>query len=206
MVLGVHLGENLLDAAFGVDDERRAQHTHVLAAVHRLFGPHAVGFAHRVVGVGEQREIQVVLVAETAVRLLAVGAYADDPESHPCQFGLAVAQAFGFERTARGVVLGVEIEYRALSSQIGKRQRLTVLGRGLEIGGHLPRLQLCHSVFRKRDYFLTIVWSFLFTFSWSQSGWYSLQISSAIGRHSSEYASHFAQSSSALSLAIKSVE
>ena len=88
------------------------------------------------------------------MRLLAVGAYADDPESHPCQFGLAVAQAFGFERTARGVVLGVEIEYRALSSQIGKRQRLTVLGRGLEIGGHLPRLQLCHSVFRKRDYFL----------------------------------------------------
>ena len=60
MVLGVHLGENLLDAAFGVDDERRAQHTHVLAAVHRLLGPHAVGFQYLFVGIGDQVECQIV--------------------------------------------------------------------------------------------------------------------------------------------------
>ena len=114
VVLGVYLRENLFDASFGVDDERRAQYAHVLAAVHRFFGPHAVRFAYAVVGVGQQREIQVVLRAEIPVRLLAVGAYADDPESPPCQFCLAVAQALRFERAARRIVLGVEIKYRAL--------------------------------------------------------------------------------------------
>ena len=92
------------------------------------------------VGVGEQREIQVVLGTEVPVRFFAVGAYADDPESHAGEFFPAVAQALGFERAPRGVVLGVEIEYRALSLQVGQRQRRTVLGRGLEIRGHIPRL------------------------------------------------------------------
>ena len=147
MVLGVHLVENLFDASFGVDYERRAQDAHVFASVHRLLGPHAVSLADRMVGVRQQREVQFVFVAEIPVRLFAVGAYADDAESHPGQFGLAVAQAFGLQRAARGVVLGIEIEYRALSAEVGERQRFAVLGRGLEIGGHLPCLQLCHRVF-----------------------------------------------------------
>ncbi len=68
VVCGVDLGEYLFDPPLGVDDERRAQYAHVFAAVHRLFGPDPVSFADAVVGVGEQREIQVVLLAEAAVR------------------------------------------------------------------------------------------------------------------------------------------
>ena len=57
------------------------------------FSAHAVSLADRMVGVRQQREVQFVFVAEIPVRLFAVGAYADDAESHPGQFGLAVAQA-----------------------------------------------------------------------------------------------------------------
>ena len=144
VILGVHLGENLFDAPLGVDDEGRAQHAHVLAAVHRLFGPDAERFANAVVGVGQQREVQFVFGAEIPVRTFAVGADADDPEPHGRQFGLAVAQALGFERASRSVVLGIEIEYRALSHEVGLRKGLAVLRHGGEIGGRIPHSERRH--------------------------------------------------------------
>lgn len=113
MVAGVHLVENLFDPAVGIDNERRAFDSHVFAAVHRLFHPYAERFAHLFVRVGEQREAEPLLFAESAVGSCAVGADADDAESHPFQFRLPRAQAPGLERTARSVVFGVEIEDRA---------------------------------------------------------------------------------------------
>ena len=48
------------------------------------------------VGVGQQREVQIVLGAEVPVRFLAVGAYAYDAEPLARQLGFAVAQALRF--------------------------------------------------------------------------------------------------------------
>src|SRR5438034_7971810 len=55
------------DPALLVDEERRALDAHVLAAVHRLLRPHAVGLGHRVILVGQQREAEAVLLVELAL-------------------------------------------------------------------------------------------------------------------------------------------
>lgn len=90
------------------------------------------------VGVGQQREVQLVLRAEIAVRLFAVGTHADDAESAAGQLIAAVAQTFGLERTSRSVVLGIEIEDDALPPKVRKRQGFTLLRGRFEIGGHIP--------------------------------------------------------------------
>ena len=121
MVFRVDLLEDAVDAALLVDYECRAGHAHIFASVHRLLDPDAVCFAYCVVGVGQQREVQFVLVAEVAVRAFAVGTDAYDAVAPAGEFGLAVAQTLCFECAARSVVLGVKIEYRTRSFQVGKR-------------------------------------------------------------------------------------
>ena len=96
------------------------------------------------VRVGQQREVQLVLRAEVAVRLLAVGAYADDAEAPLGQLLPAVAQALGFERAPRGVVLRVEVEDRTLPLEVGQRQALAVLCYGAEVGWRISGLEVCH--------------------------------------------------------------
>ena len=53
-----------LDAAVGADGEGAALDAHVLPAVHAFLDPHAVSFGERVIGVGQQREGQAVLLRE----------------------------------------------------------------------------------------------------------------------------------------------
>src|SRR5438309_11240372 len=61
------------DPALLVDEERRALDAHVLAAVHRLLAPHAVGVGHGVVLVGQQREPEAVLLVELALARRRIG-------------------------------------------------------------------------------------------------------------------------------------
>lgn len=138
MVLGIDLLENLFDATFGVDDESRAQYAHILASVHRFLCPDAERFAYVVVGVGEQRESERMLVAEVAVRLFAVGTYADDAESHIGKPLATVAKTLRFERATRRVVFRVEIEYRAPAFEVGIGERRAVLRCRFEFRGNVP--------------------------------------------------------------------
>src|SRR5712692_2906101 len=72
--LRVDLPHHLDDGAVGVDHERRALDAHVLPAGKASLAPDAVGLGGLVVGVGEQRERQLVLGLELRVRALAVWA------------------------------------------------------------------------------------------------------------------------------------
>src|SRR3954469_7981599 len=54
----------LLDAPIGVDDEGRADHAHRLLAVELLRAVRAVGGEHLLVGVGDQRDAEVLLLPE----------------------------------------------------------------------------------------------------------------------------------------------
>ena len=116
MVFRLHfLGEkNPLDDAFFVDDEGGAERAHVFPSVHAFLAPGPEGFCQPVVGVGDQREGQLVLFDELLVRLGVVDADADDFIARLLQLAVVVAQVAGLGRTARGHVLGVEIEYHFL--------------------------------------------------------------------------------------------
>src|SRR3954454_14091136 len=76
-VLRRDLVPGLRDLSLLVDEERGAQDAHVLAAVHRLLGPHVERLGHRVVLIREQREAERVLVVELLLLRGLVGA---DPE------------------------------------------------------------------------------------------------------------------------------
>ena len=60
--------EDLLDNAFLIDDEGRAESTEVLTTVHALLTPHTELFHELVLRVGNQGERQVILLNELLVR------------------------------------------------------------------------------------------------------------------------------------------
>ena len=106
----LNLREDPGDLALGVDDEGRAQHAHVLLAVHRLLAPGAVGSATAWSGSAEQGEVEVVFAGELLQRLDLVGGDADHPRAGRRVLGAAVADAAGLGRAAGGVGAGVEVE------------------------------------------------------------------------------------------------
>src|SRR5688572_19667646 len=108
--LRLDLLEHVRDAPRRVDDERGAEDAVVLAAVHRLLAPDAVGLGDRVVLVGEQRERQRELVAKLPVRRDAVGRDAEHDGSPGLHVGPAVAELAGLRGAAARVVLRVEVE------------------------------------------------------------------------------------------------
>src|SRR5215813_8034598 len=62
--IGLHLPEDVRYAAFFITDERAAQDSHTLSAIHILFAPRAVFFHHRMIGDREQRERQRIFFSE----------------------------------------------------------------------------------------------------------------------------------------------
>ena len=116
MVFRLHLlrEKNPFDDAFFVDDEGGAERAHVFPSVHALLAPGTEGFRQPVLGVGNQREGQLVLFDELLVRLGVVDADTDDFIARLLQLAVVVAQVAGLGRTARGHVFGVEIEYHFL--------------------------------------------------------------------------------------------
>src|SRR5215471_4665862 len=61
---GINLAEDTSNLARFVYDERRAFDSPRLSAIHILFLPHAIHFGDFMVGIGEQREIEIVFLGE----------------------------------------------------------------------------------------------------------------------------------------------
>ncbi len=79
----------------GVDDEGRALDAHVLLAREALLDPDAVPLRDRVILVGEERERELVLVAELRMRCLVVRAHAEDDRAGLLELAPRVADAAG---------------------------------------------------------------------------------------------------------------
>ena len=131
--LGRGLRDDVADAAVGVDDERRALGAQVRLAVHRLLHPHAVELADGVIGIGEQREVQVLLVVELLDLLDRIGRDADDLHAGGRVLGLAIADRAGLRRAARRVGLGVEVQDDRAAAQGRQADGLAVLVGQLEV-------------------------------------------------------------------------
>ena len=82
-VFGDAFGITWRDGALLVDDERRPQRAPVGAAVHRLLRPDAVGLADGVVLVGQQAEVERLLVGELLDRLDGIRATRPGPPRPP---------------------------------------------------------------------------------------------------------------------------
>src|SRR6266576_1116157 len=126
-VLRAHLVEDARELALLVHDECRANDAHELPPVERLLTPHAPRLRDLVVGVGEQRELQPVLVGELQLLLDRVGADADHGGLQLLQLWERVLQVARLLRAPRGVGLRVEVHDDALPLEARQAHELAVL-------------------------------------------------------------------------------
>ena len=145
MRIDVHLVPDLLDAAFGIDDEAAPGDTHVLAAVQALLDPDPVGFEQFMVGVGQQREVQRILLHELRMALFVVGADAEYRDRELPEAGKIVAEGAGLARAAGRIVLRVEVQHVALALERGAVDDVAGVARQGEIRGLVAGLE--HTVF-----------------------------------------------------------
>src|SRR5205085_9127031 len=105
-------------AALLVYEEGLAADAHVLLAHELLLAVDAVSVGDRVVGVGQEREGELVLVRELPVRALVVERDAEDFDPAPLELRERVAETASLLRAARRVVLRVEVEHDLPAAQV----------------------------------------------------------------------------------------
>ena len=133
MALDFHLGKDLLDLAFRIDDVRAAHNAHFLLPVHRLCLPDAVCFERLVRGVSGQREVQLVLVVEFIQLLDGIAAHSENACAKFFQFFSGIPELVRLARSTRSVRLGEEIEHERPAAEILKAHFLSRVGGQAEI-------------------------------------------------------------------------
>src|SRR5437868_5926663 len=120
VALDADLGPVLRDLAVLADEHGRPDDPLHLLAVENLVAPRAVGLEDLAVGVAEQRECELVLVAELAVRGDRVLASAQHDGAELGDRGQRGVEVVGLDGTARGVVARIEVEHDDLAGEIGE--------------------------------------------------------------------------------------
>src|SRR3954454_22734600 len=115
--LGRDLRKHLRDLALGVDQEGRAADAEVGLAVHLLLAPDAIEVGDLVVLVGEEGEVEAVLVGEVSLCLDRVRRDTDDSRAGAGVVVAVVAHAARLGRTTRRVRLREEVEDDWLPTQ-----------------------------------------------------------------------------------------
>ena len=110
VAVGLHVVLHGRQVAVRVDHEPRPDDAEVRLAVVLLLAPGSVGLGDRVVGVDEERERQLVVRPEPGVGFGRVGADAQNRRSGLLELAPVVADVARLRRTARGLVLGIEVD------------------------------------------------------------------------------------------------
>src|SRR5882724_12262712 len=101
----LHLAPEAADHALAIDQEGGALQAHILAAVHTLLDPGAVGLGGLAVGIAGEHEGQGVLLLELVVAGDAVARHADDGGVDAAEILHVVTEVAGLLGAAGGIVL-----------------------------------------------------------------------------------------------------
>lgn len=132
---------------FPIDDERRSGHAETQLSVDLALAPDAIAPADLTLEVRQQADGQAMLVAEICVGKTLVPAHTEHGTVTAPEFLFQIAEFDGLGRTARRVVLGVEIQHRQVPAQgveqveqfqIGIRQFEQRSGLSCTEHAHLP--------------------------------------------------------------------
>src|SRR5215213_4399038 len=134
MRVGLDAPHDVGDVALGIDQERRPLDAHVRLAVELALAPDAVAFGNVVVGIRQQRERQAVLLLELHVRRLVVRADAEDDGPSLAEGVEVVPDPACLCRTARRVVLGIEVDDDGLAPEVREPNCLAGVALELEVG------------------------------------------------------------------------
>src|SRR5215470_2888318 len=139
---GLHVVVGPAHHAAGVDHEGGPDHAHGRLAVELLLPVRAVRLLHRVIRVGQQREGQVVAVAELGQLGWLVGRDAEHRDARRRQGTQVVAEIARLGGAAGGHRRRVEVDDHLLPAQGRQAHRLAVgVGQG-EVRRLVPRRQL----------------------------------------------------------------
>ena len=129
MLGGFDLAVGALDLAVGADEIRHARRRRSA----RVIGG-AVGDADLLVGVAQEREVEVVLLGELLVRLERVEADAVDLNVVLAELLGSITEPLSFDRSTRGIGHRVEPQQNALAAQVRQLHRLAVVRAAGEVG------------------------------------------------------------------------
>ena len=134
MAFRLHLLEHLGHASARIDHERRARDAPVEASPEEQPHPHAVALGDGVIGVGEQRKGQLILLLEIAVFPGRIGADTENDRIESLEPRERVANGARFSGSAGGVVLRVEKEDDGPAAELRERGWLVVVVGQRELG------------------------------------------------------------------------
>ena len=129
MAAGLDLLEHLPDDSIRPDEVGAAGHAHVFLAEERLLVPHAVGLKHFFFRVGEQREVELVLLLELGLGLGLVGGAAEDDGVLAGKVVEGVTKLVRLGGSAWCHRLGEEPQNDALALEVGEAHGRAVVGR-----------------------------------------------------------------------------
>ena len=127
MAFGFYFVELVEELLVGANYVGGALDARDLLAVHVLFFDDAEAVADGLVGVGQERVLQVVLFCELLLRFHGVARDAEDDDSRFLQLGEVVSEAAGFDGATGRVGLGIEEEDDGLAGEIREADLVAVL-------------------------------------------------------------------------------
>jgi hypothetical protein len=141
VAFGVDGGPYGFDLAGFAYEERAANDAHEFASHELLLQPRAIGFDGFVVGIAEQREIELVLALEESLGFDGIGAHAEDGHFELVELFLCVAKLGRLDDSTGGVGFREKEKQDALSLEVLKGDGFVFVGLEAERGGFVAGLE-----------------------------------------------------------------
>lgn len=118
VAFGLHFLEDVLDLAFGTDQEGRSRDPHDFLAVHVLFFDDIIGITNLLLGVSQQGVGQVIFLLKFLLLLRGVGGDAEDYGTRLLNFFVCVTKLGRLNRSTRSVGFGIKEQDDGFAAKI----------------------------------------------------------------------------------------
>jgi len=143
VAFGLYFVEDVLDFAVRTDNKSGPHHAHHFLSVHVLFLVHVKGPANFLIGIGQQRERQFVLLLKFLLRAWSIRRDAQQHGAGILHLSIGVAELAGLDGAAGSIGSRIKIEHDVFSAKILERNFFTILvgqskvrGFIIDIDGH----------------------------------------------------------------------
>ena len=135
MAFGFDERPDFFDFSGFADEERAADDAHVSAAHELFFLPGAEFFDGFVIGIAEERKIELLLLLERGLGFDGIGAHSEDRHTVFVEVLLCVTKLGRFDGSTGGVGFGVEEEEDAAALEVFQRDFFAFVCLQAEVGG-----------------------------------------------------------------------
>ena len=135
MAFGFDDGPDGFDSAGFADKEGTADDAHEFSSHELLLLPGAVGFDAFVVGIAEQRKVELALGFEQGLRPDGISAHAKDGDTQPVELRFCVTKLGRFDGSTGSVGFGKEEQQNAAALEVLQGKLFPFIGWKAKVGG-----------------------------------------------------------------------